>query len=130
MTQPLANTVTKVRLEGKPESIEKVHSMLRERTQKKINKRTDQPFSQIGDLDVDGFKKDGQEPYGTFVVTRNQIRGNHKNDVYELLRNVEVKANVTLKTEVIEYSREATEKIDRKPKEDTEEKGTEETPEN
>lgn len=125
-TQPLANTITKVQVEGRKESIEKLHNLLVERTSKKVNKRTERPFSVIGDLDLTGIGN-GEEYRGTFLVTRDQIRGNHKNDVWELLRNVSAKANVTLKTEITEYARTQTEKIERPKKEqaDTEVEPTE-----
>jgi hypothetical protein len=109
-TQPLANTVTKVRLQGRRESIDKIHTALRTRTDKKVNQRTDKPFSVVGELEnVEPVSGSDSVFTADVLVVRDQIRGNHKNDVNELFRNVTSKENVDVKFEIVEYSRTQTE---------------------
>ncbi len=103
MVQRLANHKSKVTLRGaSKEDVQSVYDAAAPRSRNTYNKRTNRPWTEFSDIK---FKKEGDEYLGTFTVTRDGIKGNHQNDVKEMMRNAAIKEGVTVKSEITDAAR-------------------------
>lgn len=110
MLQPLADTFTRVEIKGNRFEVENYIAALRERTQSKINERTQVSFTQIQD---ELYQDNGDNTTASIAIERRQIRGNHKHDVVNLLKKTADKLNYQVTFEIVAYMRNQTEKLEK-----------------
>ena len=100
MAQKMANVKSRIEFHGRnPESILRVYSEMVRIASKRINKRTNLPFTVYGELSEiigKGFNHTAQVD-----VVRKLILGNWQNDIKEFARNAAKKLNVDVTVEII-----------------------------
>lgn len=85
MAQRLATYKTTVVVKGNDQDLlGDIHTTMAPRSREQINKRTNTPWTVIGEM-KQSKTKDGEQHEITFTVERPFIHGNHKNDIVKMI---------------------------------------------